>query len=41
MEKYREAAGRLKQREFFIQQAVNELESELEFLGVTGVEDKL
>lgn len=41
MDKYREASGRLKQREFFIQQAVSDLEAELEFLGVTGVEDKL
>jgi magnesium-transporting ATPase (P-type) len=41
MAKYREASSRLKKREHYIQLVVNELEKDLEFLGVTGVEDKL
>ncbi|CDW80139.1 probable phospholipid-transporting atpase iib-like [Stylonychia lemnae] len=41
LQNYKAAASRLKQREQFIQAAVSELEHDLEFLGVTGVEDKL
>lgn len=41
LQKYKIASAKLKQREQHIQAAVGELEHELEFLGVTGVEDKL
>jgi magnesium-transporting ATPase (P-type) len=41
MQNYREASSKIKKREFFIQQAVNDFEKDLEFLAVTGVEDKL
>eukprot|EP00347_Sterkiella_histriomuscorum_P020592 403337222 len=38
---YKAASAKLKQREHHIQGVVAELEHDLEFLGVTGVEDKL
>lgn len=41
MQKYKEASSKIKRREYHIQQVVNELEKDLEFLAVTGVEDKL
>jgi len=41
MKKYQEAANRINNREQMIQQVLNEFEKDLDFLGVTGVEDKL
>ncbi len=41
MKAYKEASGKLKKREQYIQAVVNDFETELEFLGVTGVEDRL
>jgi magnesium-transporting ATPase (P-type) len=38
---YKEASSRIRNREKAIQGVLHELESDLEFLGVTGVEDKL
>mmetsp|Transcript_9353 Transcript_9353/g.7123 ORF Transcript_9353/g.7123 Transcript_9353/m.7123 type:complete len:160 (-) Transcript_9353:1213-1692(-) len=39
--KYHEAAQKLKHRDYHVQACVAEFEKDLEFLGVTGVEDKL
>jgi len=41
LNKYKEASQKMKHREYHIQQAINEFEKDLEFLAVTGVEDKL
>ena len=41
MQKYKEAYAKLRNREKFIQATLHEFEEDLEFLGVTGVEDKL
>lgn len=41
MHHYKEASSRIKKREYHIQEVVNEVEKDLEFLAVTGVEDKL
>jgi len=41
MEKYNNAIGQMNKREFHIQNALNLLESNMDFIGVSGVEDKL
>lgn len=38
---YKEASSKIRNREKAIQAVLSDLESDLEFLGVTGVEDKL
>lgn len=41
MQKYKEASTKLRNREKSIQAALHEFEHDCDFLGVTGVEDKL
>jgi len=38
---YEEAAGRINNRDMMIQQVLTEIEKNMDYLGVTGVEDKL
>jgi hypothetical protein len=38
---FKSASQRIKRREHFIQEVVNKLEKDLDYLGVSGVEDKL
>lgn len=41
MRKYKEAKADLNNREELVQKCINELELDMELLGITGVEDKL
>jgi|LauGreDrversion4_2_1035121.scaffolds.fasta_scaffold61485_4 hypothetical protein len=41
MNTFKEASSKLRNREKAIQAALQDLEEDLEFLGVTGVEDRL
>ena len=41
MEQYNNAIGQMNKREMHIQNALNLLETNMDFIGVSGVEDKL
>jgi len=41
MEQYNSAIGQMNKREMHIQNALNLLECNMDFIGVSGVEDKL
>ena len=41
MELYNNAMGQMNKREMHIQNALNHLEQNMDFIGVSGVEDKL